>query len=185
MRKLFFLMLVLIASVTTSAQGIYTHITKYDKFDDVEWKEDIKTLITKTENTFVIETKGSEPETYVYFEVPYLSTHIGRRDSLVNLVTDVWGYESQYKIIPQNRFEELFSELEKRGVMDLLNTTEETETFQETLSLILMGVLLEMDLPTIVIRNVSKFRYTYEYSAEYFWIQYSDGSRVIYSKNVY
>ena len=61
MKKLIFSICFVLTSIVVNAQGIYTKVTKYDKFDDVEWEKTIKTLITKTDTTFVIETKGSKP----------------------------------------------------------------------------------------------------------------------------
>lgn len=52
-----------------SAQGIYTSVHKYDKFDDVVWEKEIKTLVTKTDSTIIIETKGTKPVEYYILEV--------------------------------------------------------------------------------------------------------------------
>lgn len=58
MKKLIAVTIVLMCALTASAQGIYTSVHKYDKFDDIVWEKEIKTLITKTDSTIIIETKG-------------------------------------------------------------------------------------------------------------------------------
>ena len=183
MKKLLFLMLILSASLSASAQGIYTSIVKYDKFDDVEWKKNKKTLITQTDTTFIIETKGSEPVIYYYNNAPLFATHVGHRDSLANLVADVWGYESMYYAIPKETIDKYVSELRENN--QELHSTK----ISEMLPFLFLSEIFEKGSQNgahyITVRNVSKFRYTYEYSTDIFWIMFSDGSRIIYLKDVY
>ena len=61
MKKLITVTLVLMCALTASAQTIYSSIEKYDKFDDVIWKKNIKTIISKSYSTIVVETKGQKP----------------------------------------------------------------------------------------------------------------------------
>ena len=50
---------------------------------------------------------------------------------------------------------------------------------------ILSGIVMlrKIDkLPTITVRTISKYRFTYEYDTDLVWIRFEDGSRIIYSK---
>lgn len=106
MRKVAIITLLALLSMVVNAQGIYTKVTKYDKFDDVEWEKNIKTLISKSDSTIVIETKGSKPEEYRYKDIFPFAEHDGNRNKLVNIVADVWGYESQYIVFSEKNIEE-------------------------------------------------------------------------------
>lgn len=46
MKKIITLLFVMMCTLCVSGQGIYTKVTKYDKFDDVVWTRQVKTLIT-------------------------------------------------------------------------------------------------------------------------------------------
>lgn len=179
MKKLIFSICFVLTSIVVNAQGIYTKVTKYDKFDDVEWEKTIKTLITKTDTTFVIETKGSKPKTYWYIDSPLFSAHEGSRDSLSNIVADVWGYESQYIVITEETIEEVRSEVQEliKYMPDSLVVNEKTNTLYGIVMLRMID-----KLPTITVRTISKYRFTYEYDTDLVWIRFEDGSRIIYSK---
>lgn len=56
----------------------------------------VKTLVTKTDSTIIVETKGQKPIEYRYVDSFFWAEHYGRQDSIVNLTKDVYGYESQY-----------------------------------------------------------------------------------------
>lgn len=179
MKKLIFSICFVLTSIVVNAQGIYTKVTKYDKFDDVEWEKTIKTLITKTDTTFVIETKGSKPKTYRYIDSPFFSTHEGSRDSLSNIVADVWGYESQYTVITEETIEEVRSE-----VQEMIKDMPDSLVFDEKINKLSgLALLRKIDkLPKITVRTISKYRFTYEYDTDLVWIRFEDGSRIIYSK---
>ena len=179
MKKLIFSICFVLTSIVVNAQGIYTKVTKYDKFDDVEWEKTIKTLITKTDTTFVIETKGSKPKTYRYIDSPFFSAHEGSRDSLSNIVSDVWGYESQYTVITDETMEEVRSE-----VQEMIKDMPDSLVVNDKIN-ILSGIVMlrKIDkLPKITVRTISKYRFTYEYDTDLVWIRFEDGSRIIYSK---
>lgn len=77
MKKLIAVTIVLMCALTASAQGIYTSIDKYDKFDDVVWTKQIKTIISKSYSTIVVETKGQKPTEYEYLNEPLFVTQTG------------------------------------------------------------------------------------------------------------
>lgn len=58
--KFAFTLLFILVAVSVNAQQtrLYTHVMKLDKFNDIVWKKKIKTLVTKTDSTFIVETKG-------------------------------------------------------------------------------------------------------------------------------
>lgn len=173
MKKFSLLMLALVWATVTSAQGVYSHVTKIDKFNDVVWSKDIKTLITQTDTTFVIETKGSKPETYYCFDVPLLALHFGSRDSVVNLVNNVWGYETQYVALTIDELIEcyyIYEELEN-------NTSGDISLWIDKLK-----KMWEGPSPIITCRTISSTRYSFNYDTDCLWIEFSDGSRIIYSK---
>ena len=77
---------------------IYTHIVKKDKFDDVIWEKEIKTLITSDDSTIIVETKGYNPLSYIVTDVVFT----GSPEEPVNLVGDIWGYEITFEAVGKN-----------------------------------------------------------------------------------
>ena len=178
MKRTVWLFCLLFVVLCLNAQGIYTKVTKYDKFDDIVWSRDVKTLITQTDTTFVFETKGQKPETYYYVDAPIMAFHEGRRDSLANLVADIWGYESQYFAITNIIRDEVREETQKQ-----ISDMNETQTDEETNMLLAINLLKRIDeLPVITTRVISKYRFTYEYDTDLVWINFKDGTRIVYSK---
>ena len=165
-------------AVLANAQGIYTNVTKYDKFDDVEWTKKIKTLITKNDNTIVIETKGQKPVTYNYIDNGLMAMHSGDRDSLVNLIADVWGYESQYFAISEDLVNDVYKEIDE--LPDSLRITD-PEAKKAALGLVLLSKSDKM--PVITFRTISKSKYRFMYDTDLVWIKFEDGSRIIYTKD--
>ena len=183
MKKLVLFSLMFITSLACSAQGIYTSIMKYDKFDDVVWKKEKKTLITKTDTTFIIETKGQTPEEYYYVDTYLLAYHTGSKDSIVNLVQDVWGYEDRYTVFTKkdkNDFLQAALEEMKEAPDSLVSS----ENYEFTLSMLIYRQMLESidKLPSINIRTTSRYQYHFEYKNDYFWVEFPDKSRIIYIK---
>ena len=179
MKRIYLLSLLVIASLACSAQRIYTSVTKYDKFDDVVWQKTIKTLITKTDSTFIIETKGLKPEEYLYFDNVYSAKHIGSRDSLVNLAQDVWGFESDYVVCTRKQKEDL-----DKAIFEKIKEIPDTLDNLEKLRIVTDAVTYNkvLDFPSITVRTISKYKFTYEYDTDLFWIKFSDGSRIIYNR---
>lgn len=50
MQKLIMTAIVLMCTLVISAQNIFTNVAKFDKFDDVVWYKDKKTLITMADS---------------------------------------------------------------------------------------------------------------------------------------
>lgn len=179
MKKIFLTLVSVMFTFSGYAQGIYTKVTKYDKFDDIEWTKEIKTLITKTDTTFVIETKGSKPETYRYSDTPLMALHVGHRDSLANIVADIWGYESQYTAITEETIEEV-----RNAVQEQIKDLPDSSIFDEKIQMLFGLEMLERidKLPTITFRTISKYHFTFEYDTDIVWIKFEDGSRIIYTR---
>lgn len=133
-------MLLCLSSLFSTAQSVFTKIIHLDRFDDVLSEKDVKTLITKTDSAFIVETKGQDPVEYWYVDSPSFTTHIGSKDSLVNIAADLYGYEERYTAFAKR------------------------------------------DWVTITIRTISKYKFTFEYKTDLFWIKFPDGSRYIYVK---
>lgn len=70
---------------------IFTHIMKQDKFEDIIWEKEIKTLAHIADGTITIETKGQAPLIYIIEGV----THRGSEEEPIILSnsSNVWGYE--------------------------------------------------------------------------------------------
>lgn len=181
MKRGVFLFLFLFVAFIVKAQGIYTKVTKYDKFDDVVSSIDIKTLINKNESKITIETKGQKQEEYIYYNDNYLSTHIGRRDSLSNLVENIYGFEDQYYIFPKDTVDQVLNDVlelsRKNGLPDSLMTY---DLMKGLVKLSLVAKLVYA--PTITFRTISKYEHLFEYETDLVWIRFKDGSRIIYSK---
>ena len=177
-RKILFA-LFCILSVTCNAQGIYKTVMKYDKFDDVEWKKDVKTLITKTDSTFVVETKGQKPVVYYYVDTFPLAWHTGSKDSLVNLTQDVWGFEDEYLVLTGKDREEL-----SNYICEQVKDLPDSLVSEEKIQMILGSKMIEnyKKYPRITIRTISRYARYYEYEREFFWIKFDDGSRLIYNR---
>ena len=85
MKKFLLTLLFGLIGSTCNAQ-IYTKIKHFDKFDDALKIENRKTLITKTDSTFIIEEKGKQP--VVYYILNELRRQ-GSKDDVVNLVDNL------------------------------------------------------------------------------------------------
>lgn len=103
-----------------------------------------------------------------------MADHIGRRDSLANLVADVWGYEDIYTVYTENLRKEISSKID--NFPDTMTPTDKVNYVFEEVHKILKRC------PRIVIRNISKYHFSYEYQTDLFWIKFPDGTRLIYEK---
>lgn len=179
MKKFIATSLIAFWALAISAQGIYTRVIKYDKFDDLIYEKTIKTLVTKTYGKIIFETKGSKPVEYCYFDDFLFADHIGSRDSLVNLVNDVYGYEDCYNVFPKDTIdvvEKIVSEKAK-NTPDSLLTDDRIAAMQKWE---LLGRI--QNAPEVVFRTISKNSYIFMYDTDLVWIKFKDGSRIIYSK---
>lgn len=174
MKKFITTSLIAFWALAISAQGIYTRVKKYDKFDDVIYEKTIKTLVTKTDDKIIFETKGSKPVEYCYFDSRLFAAHIGSRDSLVNLVNDIYGYEDRYNVFPTDTMEVV------------RNIYEQTTNVSDSLFIVLQALELihRVDnVPEVVFRTISKTSYSFMYDTDLVWIRFKDGSRIVYSKH--
>lgn len=179
MKKVLFCSLLLLVAFIANAQGIYTKVAKYDKFDDVVWEKEVKTLISKGRSKITVETKGQKPVEYTYYDSPWFSAHEGRRDSLSNLVSSVYGYEDQYYIFPKDTVDKVTDDALER-CKDLPDSIA-TGSYID--GLVRIGMMFKTaDTPIIVFRTISKFQHVFEYDTDLVWIKFKDGSRMIYSK---
>ena len=103
MKKVLFICTLILLSVIVNAQERQSNSTYhfettkvfsvkmiYDRFDDVISSEEIKTLVTITDSTVIIEEKEKEIKRYLRFDEVFTT---GNKDNIVNLVADVYGYE--------------------------------------------------------------------------------------------
>lgn len=179
MKHFFITSVLFLVSMMLHAQGIYTKVTKYDKFDDVVWEKNVKTLITKTDSTIVIETKGLKPEEYVLFGDTPFTVHTGSRENVVNLVANVYGYQSDYVCVHPAFVEEIKAKHEK---MVKENNGEEINEVKYNMMILEEVYKRAKEFPVITFRTISTFSFRFEYETDMAWIYYQDGSRVIYTK---
>lgn len=92
-------------------QRLYNAIVKKDKFDDVIWRKNAKTLVTKTDTTFIVETKGQKPVEYGYISVEPFYTRVGSKDSLISIAKDVYGFDDQYVVMTRDVAKQLGKEM--------------------------------------------------------------------------
>lgn len=179
MKKILLSSLFFLIAFVANAQGIYTKVKKYDKFDDVVWEKDVKTIIDKGLSKITIETKGTKPVEYTYYDETWYSIHNGRQDSLSNIVSNIYGYEDQYYIFPKDTIDKVTNECLEL-CKDLPDSIVTEELIQAMVKLKMITKVF--DAPTIVFRTISKYKHIFEYDTDFVWIRFRDGSRIIYSK---
>ena len=172
MKKHLFTLIFVLASLSCNAQ-IYKSIKYYDKFDDEIKTEQRKTLITKTDSTFIIEEKGKNP--IVYFILNALSQATkGSKDEIVNLVNDVYGYEETWCVVRSDMLEK-YREADHTCFLD--DSKENIEKLQK--------------FWLFIIHRTITTQFTGTYLDEIFWVQdeLSDGklgkdvNRIIYRRD--
>lgn len=62
--KYVFLLLISLFISETHSQVLFGRVVKYDKYQDVVWDREARSLVTKTDSTIVIETKTKKPVVY-------------------------------------------------------------------------------------------------------------------------
>ncbi len=177
MKKLFISFVCVILSQISYAQ-IFTEIKYYDKFDDSLKEEMIKTLITKTDSTFIIEEKGRKPKEYwILNYAPFAS--LGSRDSIVDLTgKNVYGYQDCWCVIKMSDKDELFRIKNK-----MLNDNENPSSDE-------IGKLFNRFYLFLIHRTISRYSFEFEYKNELIWIENGidddklgrDVNRIIYLK---
>ena len=197
MKKILFTLLFVLIALISNAQ-IYNTIKYYDKFDDCIKTEKVKTFINCNvrENEYkiadgaiTIETKGKKLKTYY----PLMAIHYGNKDSLSNLVADVYGYQIDYICI-EEKDTATFNQyiwandiginfLAKKETIDSLKTIGEYNDMILNYTKINVVRYPKEDLKTVTLthRVISKYHYYFSYDCDLFWIKKNDGSRIIYS----
>lgn len=177
MKKALLILSMLVISIMANAQGVYTSVTKMDKFDDVVWKKQVKTLISVTDTTIVIETKGQKAEEYHFFDDFVART--GSREKPANIIDDIYGYETQYLTIKKSVIDGL--NLKAQKLKSLNDSTARVDGANALLQELQKSI---QDGPTVVFRTVSKYPTDsfFEYETDLVWVRFKDGSRIIYNK---
>lgn len=183
--KILSILFCIMLSVTANAQQFFSHITKLDKFDDVVWEKNLKTIVTFNDSVITIETKGQEPEYYFCKDNSALSFHSGTQESLVNLVDDIWGYEDVYYVVKSTEKEKFLKDLQafcekvenihKEYASDSIFDKEKlaTRMAKET-------VKFQDQMVSVTFRYISNVHYIWDYKTKLVWVRQPDGSRVIY-----
>ena len=171
MKRVFIFFVLCFSALSVIAQ-VYNSIVIYDKFDDVIKSETRKTLITRTDSTFIIEEKGKQPTVYfILTDAPYNT--FGDKDNIVNLGGDVYGYQVSWCVIKNEDKEVFFNEM--KNALDGELPKEQLQKY----------------FLFAVHRFISKLRSSFYYESELFWIENEtpednklgkDVNRIIYVK---
>lgn len=157
MKKILFILFILF-SIGCNAQ-IYNTIKHYDKFDDIIKTEKIKTLVNKTDSTFVFETKNRNNKVYYILDIVHSNcigdSKIYNHEKLLEN-GNIYGYQ-EYWLVTDLRYDEYF---------DLVLTN---KTFADSHTFGLCH------------RVISRYSFEFYFETEFHWIQKFDGSRIIYS----
>ena len=109
MKKILLLLLLIVPFVANAQSYILTKKIVMDKFNDILLDRDQKTIVTKTDSTFVIEEKGKEPVTYRILNYAEVNSK-GDKDNIVNLVDNVYGYQECWAVILESDAQGYFTE---------------------------------------------------------------------------
>lgn len=172
MRKVLFL-LFFFTSLSINAQ-IFNSKRVLDKFDDVVSDKFQKTLIQKTDSTFIIEEKGKDPEVFEILNFTEVNS-AGSKDSIVNLVKNVYGYQECWCII---HIEDSYDYA--KAYIDAFNAHGREESHK------IINDMVEKYCYYITHRVVTT-QYSHTFESEYYWIQKGDnnGRTVYYNTNDY
>lgn len=162
MKKILILLTCVLISQASYSQ-IFTKIQYLDKFDDCVKNQSIKTLISKTDSTFIIEEKGNKPKEYWITNFAEYNS-MGSKDELVDLTgTNVYGYQECWCVINLSDKEEymkLYSQIVYNHIAN-----EENSSLRESLK------QLEKYWLYIVHRTISRYSFEFKYDGEFVWIQ--------------
>lgn len=168
MKKIILLIFALI-SLSVNAQ-IYNHKTIYDKFDDTILDKNQKTLVTRTDSSFVIEEKGSKPVCYRIINYADYNS-MGSKDEIVNLVDNVYGYQECWHVVLEKDYVSYYIGLSEC----VLETDEKKRTGMIT-------KLLDKYSYYITHRVVTT-QYAKIVTGDYLWVQKGDNNgRTIYGR---
>ena len=170
MKKILLLLLLIVPFVAHAQSYILTNKTVVDKFDDIISNREQKTIVTKTDSTFVIEEKGSHPVRYMI--VSLLPDHsMGDKENVVNLVDNVYGYQECWAVILESEFENYLKEYNI-----YINETDKDKQLKYTDYLVNKFFYF-------ITRRVVTTQYTHHILGQLIWIQKGESNgRTIYSK---
>lgn len=193
MKKILFTLLLSITSFVCNAQ-IYSKIEYYDKFDDCIRKENVKTIVNIDEDNEIItvETKGRKPIEYIVVEFE----ENGRKDSVVNLVGNIYGYEGHWYCIEEKdtinwKFEnrkkitELMLKHNKNLDAEKIIEADSVHWYMSLNDWVDFNIFMTYEnkyIKEIVERYITT-QYTMQFKNRLFWIKKNDGSRIIYTNN--
>lgn len=167
MKKIISMMILFIGCIVCGYGQIFTTTFTVDKFNDVISERRVKTLVSYTDSSVVVEEKGKTAEEYIIMcEVS--EECVGSKDNVIELVDGVYGFQMTYfaiKVSDAAKFR-----LKYAG--KTYSTDEERMNF--------CYEAIEKCGYRIVDRHVSHTRYSYEFEREYFWIENIKGERTIY-----
>lgn len=95
MRKIVLMMVMFIGCAICSYGQIFNKVKVLDKFDDVVSERTVKTLVTYTDSTIVVEEKGKQPEEYTII-CKDIYRCLGSRDDVVEVADGVYGFQMAY-----------------------------------------------------------------------------------------
>lgn len=95
MRKTILMMMVFIGCSICSYGQIFNKVKVRDKFDDVVSERTVKTLVTYTDSTIVVEEKGKEPEEYTII-CKDIDRCFGSRDNVMEVADGIYGFQMAY-----------------------------------------------------------------------------------------
>lgn len=161
MKKFLIIILSLLLECQLFGQSrIYSKIKYLDKFDDEVKIENIKTIVERTDSTFVVETKGKEPIEYVCV-MNNIFNSAGSDDETINLFDNVYGYQESWYVM----------------------TREDFNKWRDT------GNLSAGQFLLTIVHRVIKTQYTHDFVSDLFWIQDDENiklgrniNRIIYIK---
>ncbi|MBR2102427.1 MAG: hypothetical protein IJ928_06725 [Prevotella sp.] len=152
MKKTLLILTFIIVSLTSFGQ-IFSKIRYYDKFDDCIKTEKIKTLITKTDSTFIIEEKGRKPVEYWIINHSSFNSS-GDKDNIVDLTgKNVYGFQDSWCVIKMSDLNDYNNHL-KKILLD-----------EEPIAVLTKYWLF------VVHRTISRYSFEFQYEREYFWIE--------------
>lgn len=170
MKKIIFIFALFVSIALGANAQIYTHKRVLDKFDDTLLDKDIKTLVEKTDSTFIIEEKGSAPVVFTILNFAAYNSK-GDKDNIVNLIDNVYGYQECWCVVYQKDVDNYYKDY-------LACFLEKDESKRDD-----MITKLIHDYCYYIVHRVITTKYTHEYQAEHLWIEKDEKSkRTIYSK---
>lgn len=189
MKRFLILILGLVLGVQAFGQnGVYSEVLYLDKFDDVAKDENIKTLVEKTDSTFIIETKGGKQDVYYILNLLPAGCY-GDKDNIVNLTGNVYGYQTCWAVVRGDMIDEyrtaheyVFWKSLEIEANDELDVEEKLQQQSNEFSKLEKYYLF-------IIHRVITTQYSHTYQGEYLWVQDDtntklgkDINRIIYKK---